>query len=89
MSRHGLPRGESWVFTDYLTGDRCFLVIDPDGKPGVRHRNCPVMAALVAELDAFYCMECGYNGRVSGRWAVEIVTARAGCAGDSGAGPGA
>ena len=89
MNRRGVPHGESWVFTDYLTGDRCFLVIDPDGKPGVRHRNCSVMAALIAELDAFYCMECGYNGRVSGRWAVEIITARARYAGDSGAGPGA
>ena len=88
MGRYGLPRGESWVFTDYSTGDRCFLVIEPGGKPGVRHPDCPVMAALIAELDACYCMECGYSGRVPGRWAVEIVTARAGCAGDSGTKPG-
>lgn len=72
-----MPRNDSWVFTDYLTGDRCFLVITPGGKPGIRHPKCPVMADLIAELDAFYCMECKYNGRISGRWAVEIAAARA------------
>lgn len=76
MNRDGLPRSESWVFTDYCTGDRCSLVIEPGGKPGIKHPGCPVMATLVAELDAFYCLECHYNGRVSGRWAVDIITAR-------------
>jgi len=72
-----MPRNDSWVFTDYITGDRCFLVVQSGVKPGIRHPKCPVMADIIVELDAFYCLECHYSGRISGAWARDILAARA------------
>jgi hypothetical protein len=68
-----VPPNEFWAFTDYTTGDRCFLAVNERGTPVVKHRKCFAMAAVIAELDAFYCLECRYSGRISGKWALDIA----------------
>lgn len=69
------PPSEFWAFTDYSTGKRCFLAVEAGGKPVVKHQRCYAMAAVIVELDAFYCLECHASGRISGKWAVEIASA--------------
>lgn len=74
----------SHPFTDPVSGQSCSLVIPPAGrifpspgepKTGVRHPGCPEVAGLSLDLDAFWCPSCGWNGRISGAWAAEMVAA--------------
>ena len=74
-------------FTDDVSGQPCELVI-PDGgkvfpspgepKTGVRHPDCPAVADLCMDLDAFYCPACRWNGRISGAWAAGMIGASRG-----------
>ncbi|SRR6266566_3003174 len=72
------------AFTDLVSNQRCELVIPPGGrvypgpgepKIGVAHPGCPAVADLAVELDAFWCPACGWNGRVSGAWCVDMIRA--------------
>lgn len=67
-------------FTDPVSGARCVLVVVPGGGvvPGVVHPRCDRLADLSLELDAFWCPACRWNGRVSGAWAHDVITAAAG-----------
>lgn len=64
-----MPPAYHYPFTELVSGTRCVLIIRPDKRLVVRHPNCLEMAAVIPELDAFYCLECHYNGRISGAWA--------------------
>jgi hypothetical protein len=64
------------IFVDPISGRQCFLATDP--LLGVAHPNCPELADVTVELDAFYCRACGWNGRVSGAWVMDVVRERSG-----------
>jgi hypothetical protein len=66
-------------FTDPISGSVCVLVNDPtadwwDGGVGVRHPSlgCARLADVSPDLDAFYCPDCGWTGRVSGAWVCDV-----------------
>jgi hypothetical protein len=81
-------------FTDLVCGATCTLVIPPGGqvypsapgepKIGVEHPGaagepaCIVLADISLGLDAFYCRFCGWNGRISGAWVVDVITGKCG-----------
>lgn len=62
-----------------------FPFIDPvSGKPcavhlgdasGIEHPGCKFRAQVSPELDAFFCRECGFSGRISGAWFIELLRA--------------
>ena len=76
-----------FAFTDLISGRECELVAPPGGavypevgqpKIGVAHPGCEMLADLCVELDAFYCPAywgCGWNGRVSGAWCLDMIEA--------------
>ena len=75
------------TFTDPTCGETCVLVIPndvdasvwtnrPSLKIGVQHPRCGSLADLSVELDCFYCPTCGWNGRISGAWAVDLINNR-------------
>lgn len=57
-------------FTDPITNHTCTLILQP---LGVRHGNCPQLADVSPELDAFYCRTCQWNGRISGAWIIDLL----------------
>ena len=70
------------VFTDLAQNRRCYLVIPRSGrlhpdrdepKIGIRHPGCKSLADITVELDAFWCLQCQWNGRVSGNWVIDQV----------------
>lgn len=80
------------TFLDPISNRVCALVVPADGrvfpsegesKIGVAHDDCEELADLSIELDCFYCRTCGWNGRISGAWAVEIIEAAKGGATDT------
>ena len=60
-------------FTDALNGNTCALILLNGIEPFVRHPGCDAYADVSLHLDAFYCVECHYNGRVSGAWVQEVM----------------
>jgi len=64
-------------FADPVSGAPCVLVAAAGAAPGVEHPGCPYLACVVIELDAFWCNKCGRNGRVSGAWCLDVMTAEA------------
>lgn len=73
-------------FTNRVSGrvsDQTFTLVIPnggrllprDGEPkiGVAHDGCLELADLSLDLDAFYCVACGLNGRISGAWACGCI----------------
>jgi len=72
------------AFTDLVRMQVCELVIPSGGrvyprpgeaKIGVAHPGCPVIADLEVGLDAFWCPQCQWNGRVSGAWCADLIRA--------------
>jgi len=70
------------TFVDPIRQRKCVLVIPPEGrvyptagepKIGIAHPDCDELADLSVELDAFYCPACGWNGRVSGAWCIDMI----------------
>jgi hypothetical protein len=66
----------AWPFTDPVSGQQCTLRIDGTqyGDAGVEHPGCERLADVSPDLDAFYCPGCGWNGRISGAWFMELWT---------------
>ncbi len=60
-------------FTDPVSGRECTLITAPGSLSRVKHPGCPALADVSPELDAFYCRSCGWNGRVSGAWALDMA----------------
>lgn len=65
-------------FVDPVTGGQVELVVRR-GAPlwtaaAVVHPGCTEEADVALDLDAFFCRECGRNGRVSGAWIVALWT---------------
>lgn len=60
-------------FTDPVSGRDVVLHL-VDGL-GVAHGDCPVLADVLPEIDAFYCPACRWNGRISGAWFTGLVAA--------------
>ena len=67
-----------YAFTDPIRNTRVTLMIDPAARLfdalTVAHPHCESRADVSANLDAFYCQSCGWNGRINGRWAVALWT---------------
>lgn len=63
-------------FTDPVSSKPCVLEVIPGCPPGVRHPGCGALADVSAQLDAFYCPACAYNGRISGAWVVGLLRSR-------------
>lgn len=69
----------SHAFVDPISGREVFLSFttdDPswwDGTAGVAHGVCDRLADVSADLDAFYCPDCKWSGRISGVWAVDMI----------------
>jgi hypothetical protein len=82
-----MPSERRFPFTDLVRMAECTLVVPPGGtvypgpgepKVGVEHpgapgETCIRRADLEIELDAFYCPKCGWNGRISGAWAHDML----------------
>lgn len=69
------------VFRDPISRRLCVLRIGVGvdrlrpGLPGavVSHGTCPQPANVSPDLDNFYCSTCGWNGRVSGEWVMDLL----------------
>lgn len=63
--------------TDRVVGLKVGIGIDRmrPGLPGmvVVHGDCPTPADVSPDLDCFYCPTCGWNGRISGQWAMDML----------------
>lgn len=66
----------AYEFTEWVTGETCYVVINGEKGPIVQHRGCPQMAPVTMELDAFYCTKCRFNGRISGAWVADLINGR-------------
>lgn len=60
-------------FSDPANADQeCAVVFTVDNGTGtiagISHPHCDKLADVSLELDAFYCLACKYNGRVSVAW---------------------
>ena len=79
---------EEHEFVDPVSGRTMLLVFGPeplapyDGKHGVRHDGCPLLADVSPELDAFCCTACSTSGRISGAWFMDMWMTRDGAEGD-------
>jgi hypothetical protein len=58
-------------FTDPISHREVTLHVTTAGA-GVEHPGCTMLADVAVELDAFYCTECQWNGRISGAWFVDV-----------------
>lgn len=58
-------------FVDPVRGREVTLHIGD--TPGVEHPDCDVRADVSPQLDCFYCPACGWNGRISGAWFIDLV----------------
>lgn len=64
-----------YPFVDPVSGKGVLLVVDRE-QPAwnglfVEHGDCPDLARVSPELDAFYCAYCAWSGRISGAWAMD------------------
>lgn len=72
----------TFAFDDPISG--CSVVLHVDGTKSafdgltVEHAGsgpdglCPTRADVSADLDAFFCPTCRWNGRISGAWAFDL-----------------
>jgi hypothetical protein len=60
-------------FTDPVSGRECTVHFGE--APGVEHPDCTFRAEVSPEIDAFYCRHCGWNGRISGAWFMDLLNA--------------
>lgn len=66
--------GDSFSFIDQASGRRCVLRVGTQPLiAGVMHGDCPVLADVSPQMDAFYCSVCNYNGRIDGAWFMQRV----------------
>jgi hypothetical protein len=72
-ARLGLTGGTRHPFIDPIAYQRVTLCLDD--PIGVEHPGCDSRADVTAELDCFYCTDCGRNGRISGAWFAELLQA--------------
>ncbi len=59
-------------FTDPISRQVCTLHVQ-GGWVGIEHPGCDQIADPAVSLDSFYCPSCGFNGRVSGAWVVDMA----------------
>ena len=62
-------------FIDPISDQLCYLLLRAGDLPTVDHPECTKLADVSMALDAFYCLKCGLNGRISGAWVHELITA--------------
>lgn len=63
-------------FVDPITRQTVVLQASKDRTAmGVEHGDCDRLADVSAELDAFYCTKCQWNGRISGAWFMDMLEA--------------
>lgn len=60
-------------FLDPISGRS--VVLSLEREIGVEHPDCPHLATVHPELDAFFCGYCGWNGRISGAWFMDLLGA--------------
>lgn len=81
MSRRVHLPDADHLFRDPISGRECMLRVGIDVdrlRPGmvglgVRHGTCDQLADVSPDLDCFFCPGCGWNGRVSGAWAMDML----------------
>jgi hypothetical protein len=61
-------------FTDLVSMQSCTLHMGE--APGVEHPDCIYRAEVTPCLDCFYCTYCGWNGRISGAWFMDLLMAQ-------------
>ena len=70
------PDETRWPFIDPIRQVGVTLVVDRTKRLfdalTVEHPGCDVPADVSADLDAFYCRTCHWNGRIDGMWAIEL-----------------
>lgn len=67
-------------FTDPISGRTLVLVVaDTYEATGVEHPGCDLLANVSPDLDCFHCTACEWNGRISGRWFVDLWAAQQPC----------
>lgn len=65
-----MPR---YPFIDPVVHREVTLVVNSDiTASGVEHPDCDRLADVSPEMDAFYCTQCSWNGRISGAWFVDM-----------------
>lgn len=64
----------AWPFVDPISGQTVTLHITGSqyGDAGVGHPGCDHLAEVYPDLDAFYCPSCGWNGRITGAWFMDL-----------------
>lgn len=64
----------AWPFVDLVSGQILTLRITGTryGDAGVEHPGCDQLADVAPDLDAFYCPRCGWNGRITGAWFMDL-----------------
>lgn len=60
-----------YAFLELTSLTECWLVITPQLNARIKHPDCPQLADISLELDAFYCVRCRFGGRVSAYWVLE------------------
>jgi hypothetical protein len=63
----------AYAFVDVVSGRPVILHVGDE--VGVEHPGCAYRAEVVPELDAFFCRECAWNGRISGAWFMKLLMA--------------
>lgn len=62
-------------FTEPVHDVNCILVIPVTASRMVTvlHPHCSNGADISPDLDAFFCPDCGYNGRISGKFVYDMT----------------
>jgi hypothetical protein len=68
-----LPPVDKYPFTDLVSHREVTLHMGVE--PGVEHPDCIYRAEVSPELDCFFCTHCGWNGRISGAWFMDLLMA--------------
>lgn len=64
------------AFIDPISDRECVLHIGDEA--GIEHPGCQFRAEVYPALDAFFCRECQWNGRISGAWFMDLLRASEG-----------
>lgn len=69
-----MATSRQYPFTDPVSGREC--IVHFGDAPGVEHPDCIYRAEVSPDLDAFFCFECSFNGRISGAWFMDLLEAQ-------------
>ena len=64
---------DKYPFTDLASMHE--VTLHMGDEPGVEHPYCIYRAEVTPSLDCFYCTHCGWSGRISGAWFMDLLMA--------------